>query len=252
VHICEENVGVWGRFNYARQAKCEYVCVFDDDTIPGSRWLENCWTQFQKQAGIYGTIGIVLTQKGLYPAGGHFRVGWASPYGKCVEVDFVGHSWFFKREWLEYMFDGTEAYQQFKYVGEDMGLSFTCQKHGIKTFVPPHPLDDMELWGSMPNYSMFLGRDYGSVSQNSANMAKMQDAVRLYISNGWKPLYITNVQYVKKFESTILCNLVKYRFLHIVKLFCSHLLHKPELFRNNSNNSRDLRDNQSEPNKVTD
>ena len=40
--LCNYNFGVWARFAFAFNARSEYVCIFDDDTIPGSRWLENC------------------------------------------------------------------------------------------------------------------------------------------------------------------------------------------------------------------
>ena len=35
------NLGVWARFAYAFNAQTKYVCVFDDDTIPGKKWIEN-------------------------------------------------------------------------------------------------------------------------------------------------------------------------------------------------------------------
>jgi glycosyltransferase involved in cell wall biosynthesis len=192
----EENVGVWGRFNYARNAaKGKYVCVFDDDTIPGEQWLENCYTHMQKQEAVYGTIGIIMTEGGKYPIGGHYpkggyyRVGWDNSYHKTVEVDFVGHSWFLKREWLSYMFDGTEKYQKLKYVAEDMTLSVQCQKHGIKTFVPRHPYNNMELWGSIPKLAKQFGSVAGSVSVNSVNMHLMNDAVKMCEADNWQPLY---------------------------------------------------------------
>jgi hypothetical protein len=40
--FCNRNLGVWSRFAYALNAKTKYVCVFDDDTIPGNNWLKNC------------------------------------------------------------------------------------------------------------------------------------------------------------------------------------------------------------------
>ena len=36
------NYGVWARFAFALNATSEYVCVFDDDTIPSEKWFENC------------------------------------------------------------------------------------------------------------------------------------------------------------------------------------------------------------------
>ena len=42
--ICDntkQNLGVWSRFSLALHAKNEFVCVIDDDTIPGDGWLES-------------------------------------------------------------------------------------------------------------------------------------------------------------------------------------------------------------------
>ena len=36
------NFKFYGRFAIALLCETEYVAVFDDDTIPGNRWLENC------------------------------------------------------------------------------------------------------------------------------------------------------------------------------------------------------------------
>jgi hypothetical protein len=33
------NFGVWARFAFALNATTKYVCVFDDDTLPGKKWL---------------------------------------------------------------------------------------------------------------------------------------------------------------------------------------------------------------------
>ena len=34
-----KNFGVWARFVYALNAKTDWICIFDDDTIPGSKWF---------------------------------------------------------------------------------------------------------------------------------------------------------------------------------------------------------------------
>ncbi|WP_086245085.1 glycosyltransferase family 2 protein [Campylobacter devanensis] len=98
VKICDQNYGVWERFDFARkEVKSKYVCIFDDDTIPGSRWLENCLTQMCVQEGLYGTIGIVLINPENYPnSKDYFRVGWDGNLNYTAKVDFVGHSWFLK------------------------------------------------------------------------------------------------------------------------------------------------------------
>ncbi len=185
VKICEKNTGVWGRFNFARTAKTEYVCIFDDDTIPGDRWLENCMINMVKQEGIYGTVGIVIEDCKGYPFNGYYKVGWCAPYSKCAQVDFVGHSWFVKRNYLDYMFEGTEKYQQFKRAAEDMALSFKCQQHGIATFVPPHPYDDLSLWGSQPKTGKKYGTLSTAISQSNAGNNDMGKAISMYVEDGW-------------------------------------------------------------------
>lgn len=197
VYIAEENEGVWGRFRYASQAGSKYVCIFDDDTVPGSRWLENCCLQMRKKEGIYGTIGIVLARNTSYPDGGYYSVGWRCPNAVTREADFAGHSWFLKKEWLAYMFEGTEKYQSLKYAGEDMCLSFSCQKHGIKTYVPPHPEKNMEYWGAEPGISSVAGSSIEALSR-SGNDSKMRDAVQMMLKDGWKTLSERKPDYVKK------------------------------------------------------
>ena len=55
------NLGVWARFAYALNVETEYVCIFDDDTIPGKRWIENCLDTIKKHNGLLGTIGLLYT-----------------------------------------------------------------------------------------------------------------------------------------------------------------------------------------------
>lgn len=209
VRIATENTGVWKRFDFARTAISPFVCVFDDDTIPGSRWLENCYSCMQKEEGVYGTIGIVLHNPTVYPYHGFLRVGWAWPNNKTTEVDFVGHSWFAKKEYLDYMFDETEIYQNFKVVGEDMCISVQCQKKEIKTFVPPHPYDNHDLFGSLPNYGRVLGNSIQALSLNEDNYMKMHICINTYLRNGWKPIITTN----KYYSFHIAYNIIKEQIL---------------------------------------
>jgi GT2 family glycosyltransferase len=46
---CNSNLGVWARFAFALNAKTEYVCVLDDDVVPGKKWFENCLQQMIKE-----------------------------------------------------------------------------------------------------------------------------------------------------------------------------------------------------------
>lgn len=198
VKIAPQNMGVWERFAYAKDnVKSKYVCVFDDDTIPGTRWLENCHYHMMQEEGVYGTVGILLEKPELYPYDGFFRVGWHRPNTKVAQVDFVGHSWFFKKEYLDYMFDNTEKYQTYKYAAEDMCLSFKCKEHGIKTFVPPHPYWDLEQWGSKPRYGIQYGNASTAISQNHDNCINMRNALNEYMDAGWSLCIKENARAVK-------------------------------------------------------
>lgn len=196
-NIAIENIGVWGRFEYAKQVETEYVCLFDDDTIPERRWIENCFQQMQLQEGIYGTIGIVLDENVDYPIKNYYRIGWVRPNERTMQVDFVGHSWFLKTKWLNYMFDGTEGYQKYKYAAEDMTLSFSCLKNGIYTYVPPHPISNIEMWGSLPETAVGLGTS-GEALSVTGNGPIMKKALNQLLKDGWNVLYIRNKAYVKE------------------------------------------------------
>lgn len=204
VKVCDKNHGVWERFDFARKnAKSQYVCVFDDDTIPGSRWLENCLMQMHKEEGLYGTIGVVFDEMDKYPYDKSFRVGWDGNLDYTARVDLVGHSWFLKREWLDYLFDDTKKYQNFKIVGEDITLSYKLKQKGINTFVPPHPKDQQELWGSLNEYAVKLGVDSNAISMNPQNIQKMNIFIQEIIKDGFITLKQENIKYYFKLRRDI-------------------------------------------------
>ena len=184
---CNKNLGVWARFAFALNAKTEYICIFDDDTIPGKMWLENCLNTIQQYNGLLGTIGIRFQTKETYwPA---IRIGWDRPNQETQQVDIVGHSWFFRREWLSHFWRELPEISQSTLVGEDMHFSYTLQKYaGINTYVPPHPPDDMDLWGSLPNYAWEIGTDSNAISMNHNNMGLMSSAYRSYVNKGFKTI----------------------------------------------------------------
>lgn len=204
VETSKVNKGVWARFDFARQkAKSKYVCIFDDDTIPGNRWLENCLCHMHEQEGLYGTIGI-LCKEDSYKDGSHVRLGWANPNEETAYVDFVGHSWFLEKTWLDYLFEETEELQKYKVCAEDMTLSYKLQTHDIYTFVPPHPENNTDLWGSIPRFSNELGNDKNS----------------LFVNNGWNKMTEAFDLLVQKYGFQIIKN--KNPKQYIVSLLLAH------------------------------
>lgn len=157
------NWGVWSRFAYALNSRGDYICIFDDDTIPGPRWLENCIAESEKQRGVYGTIGVIFHDLDYRR---YQRHGWASPNEKTERTDIVGHSWFFDREMLgAFWREGQVPFHDLS--GEDVHLSYAVQKYmGLNTYVPPHPKEDLSLWGSQPEDAMNFGVDNVAISVN--------------------------------------------------------------------------------------
>lgn len=177
------NVGVWGRFAGGLLSKGTYVCFFDDDTIPAHRWLENCHYEILKKDGLYGGIGILSNDLSKYPFDlAHRTFGWNynPPFAlnnkKTIKVDFVGHSWFLKKDYLGAMWINSNEFYALNNVAEDAYLSFALKKYlNISTFVPPHYNRDF--------FSSTKGEEYGkgedSISIAMPNLQKMNEALKI-------------------------------------------------------------------------
>ena len=160
-----ENFGVWARFTCGLLVKSEYICVFDDDTIPGKFWFESCMHTMKTHCGLLGTIGLRFLKGDEYIH--EPRIGWHGPNNTVEQVDIVGHAWFFRQEWTHYLFECLPDYKSMFLVGEDIGFSYVLQKHGINTYVPPHPLGNIEMWGSHPQFAMLYGTEHVAISMQS-------------------------------------------------------------------------------------
>lgn len=178
----KENFGVWGRFGIAQLATTKYVCVIDDDTIPGSKWFENCYNTIREVNGLLGTIGWRFSSGNEYTF--TRRYGWDSPSNDIHQVDTVGHSWFFKTEWLHHLWAVTPDYSIMPNCGEDMSLSYAFQKAHLNTYVPPHPSSDPEMFGSIPEKAWAYGVDDHATSLNATE--KFNKAYRHLREKGFK------------------------------------------------------------------
>ena len=68
-----------------------------------------------------------------------------------------------------------------------MHFSYTLQKYlGLNTYVPPHPKDDVEMWGSKPDTAWAIGQDAAALSMAPANIALMSFVYTNYIKKGFK------------------------------------------------------------------
>jgi len=127
-----------------------------------------------------GTVGLVFDG---VDRGNNNRVGWCQPNENIKEVDIVGHSWFFRRDWLRYY--ALEPRVSGPTCGEDYHMSVAIQKHlGLKTYVPPHPKGDKSLWGSTAGHQ--LGSDGVGLWQQQGEGDKKKTMHRRYLDGGWK------------------------------------------------------------------
>lgn len=171
------------RFALGLLSESKYVAYFDDDTIPGERWFENCLSTMDEVGDcILGTTGVILN---LDTYDGNSKVGWnGTNSSKPIEVDLVGHAWFLRQENLKYLwYENPESLEN----GEDIQLSYLCQKYGnIKTFVPPHD-EDLNLWGSLPKKGNQYGNDKNANWLHKSNHKPIRNQiVKNLIKKGWK------------------------------------------------------------------
>ena len=174
----------YGRFAGALLSRTKYIAMFDDDTIPGNRWLENCLQTMKTHEGILGGAGVILKDDKYF---GHDRYGWSSQNEEIVEVDLVGHAWFFKTEWLQYLWKERPFTWE---NGEDIQFSYLSQKYGnIKTYCPPHPIANPEVHSSLKGYELGVDSKATSAARNHEVFYKQRNAcVKNAIDNGWKTI----------------------------------------------------------------
>jgi hypothetical protein len=184
IHSKDINFKFHGRFVLPLLADTEYTAIFDDDTMPGPRWLENCLATSKKHNCIVGANGRIL-REGFEDLESRTTLGFGdgSPVPEEKEVDFVGHCWFFKTEWCRYLWrDRPFSWDN----GEDIHFAAASQIYGdIKCYVPSMPSNDLSLWGDSESH---LGRD-DLASWKRGNHEKLRsDILRYWCEKGWRPL----------------------------------------------------------------
>ncbi|NOX24543.1 MAG: glycosyltransferase family 2 protein [Deltaproteobacteria bacterium] len=181
--VCDYNFGIIPRFTLASCLESEYVCIFDDDTMPGERWFENCLNHVDKEQVLCGTIGLRYLSKTKLQTESP-RMGWEGKNDNLEFVDLVGHSWFFRREWARYFWDEDPISYTF---GEDIHFCAMLQRHGIRSACPPHPRSDKSLWGSLKPER---GVDKVAISCSSDKSMEFWRVVKHEMDRGYKPILL--------------------------------------------------------------
>ncbi len=188
-HI-NQNLYHFGRFYYALNVKTPYVFICDDDIIPGEKYIENCIREIEENGDcLLGGYGLVLDPKeNKYKPLRTY--GWCSITSggipKTVDVDFVGHCWFIKTEYLKYI-----AYEQplTHLNGEDMHFSYMLQKHAnIPVKVISQDPRDPSGWICDPRKGMRYGTDKHATSVRKDHLEFRHQIVEHQRKKGWKLL----------------------------------------------------------------
>ena len=130
-----------GRFLLPLTVTTEFSCVWDDDILPGRRWLETA------RGGCRATGGALIGGNGRFVVslkkggqGGKIQEQEKGDYCKdrvpLTRVDYVGHSWFFPTDHVRYLWDFPWLTWR---TGEDMQFAFALQRHNISAYVAAQP-----------------------------------------------------------------------------------------------------------------
>ena len=181
--LFEKDTGFNMKFISALTSQGDYIAIFDDDTIPSEGWFRNCLNCFQKKPGIYTPFGVRITNpsyRGVYRLS-----GWDHNNEEIEEVSFAGQSWFFPFSYLCYMFMEQPPFYN---NAEDIWFAFLTQKYGnVKCYVPPHPKNEKEKWGSKhPEYG--LDKEAISIRKYTEHNFLRNKMVKFLIEEkGWNP-----------------------------------------------------------------
>lgn len=171
--VVENDQGLNARFAVGLVAKTRYVCIMDDDLIPGRKWLETCLEAIKRENAIICGYGVKYNE--AWDENNSKKFGDHGDKNEALEaVDMAGHSWFMNKEWLKYFWmeeplDWT--------ISDDMHLSYTIKKYTkIKLLVSPHPENNKELW-SNTRPDLGLGSKALHVRENSDVLKDVANSV---------------------------------------------------------------------------
>ena len=171
VHSKDMNFKFHGRFTLPLLFTSEYTAIFDDDTIPNPRWLEHCLSVSRERNCIVGANGRNYSGIGDRDCCGN---------NDDVQVDIVGHCWFFKTEWIHHMW--REPAPTFEN-GEDIHFCASCKLHGgIDSYFPSGK--DVMSWGDVKQ-AQFGSDDHASWKKQEHTPTRMK-LYEYWMGKGWE------------------------------------------------------------------
>jgi glycosyltransferase involved in cell wall biosynthesis len=138
VYFANPNSGFYSRFALSGLAQTDWVCLLDDDCLPGLEWFETCLELAKTTDGFLAPWGARVAAKRLY------GLSFERPT-VLTQVDYIGHAYFMRPEWTSHLF----REKLFTGIaGDDIELCARAQRlAGIRSFVTPYPPDCPARWG---------------------------------------------------------------------------------------------------------
>tara|TARA_Y100000034_G_scaffold135486_1_gene207585 strand:- start:97 stop:795 length:699 start_codon:yes stop_codon:yes gene_type:complete len=174
IHSKDKNFKFHGRFTLPLLFNTKYTAIFDDDTIPAKNWLNHCKELCDEKNCI---VGANCRNKNGFGSGLCDGITNSEP----IKCDIVGHCWFFKTEWIHYMW--RESAPTFNN-GEDIHFCASCQIHGdIDSYLPTQESNVPENWGDTnPNLG---GDEFATWRKNDHNDIRYS-LYEYWESKGWE------------------------------------------------------------------
>ena len=158
-HIVQSDINsLYNRWALSYLCRGDYVCIFDDDTIPGNGYVEHAIKCCEGYNSIAGARGRLYDPAGLHE---YFKVvvpraldaDSVSCGGEDILCDWVCNSYLFKREWVHGLLAEDACMNSFA-THDDLQVAMSALRSlGVGCVVPRQPPDRPELAGSLhPEY----------------------------------------------------------------------------------------------------
>ena len=208
-----KNMKFHGRFLLPFLIQTDYTSIWDDDIVPGTKWLERAVNTSRATGNsLVGANGRNIYKISNFNTIQH-NVGDICPIAE-QQVDFVGHSWIFPTDFIQVLW-------KFRWLtfetGEDMQFAFALQQHGIKSYVAKQENNDV----------CAHKKNYGSDSVASYKKYDRNYPIRMWLllallRSGFKTLYCINCEdnTIRKQEETLWLLVAKAK--NITSLLPSH------------------------------
>lgn len=169
-----KNLKYHGRFVLCLLLETEYVGIFDDDILPSPSWIEQSLRLVKTKNVIVGANGRNFNKEKNrfdgYGDSGFARIG-------TRYMEFVGHSWIFRQEWVRYMFAQPLLSLE---TGEDMQFCLAAKKNGISSVVLSQ--DGKNLTADLTR-GMWGSDEHASYKQSNMNEKRIELYKKLIESN---------------------------------------------------------------------